>query len=398
MNKIPLTVTQLNMYAKSVIDCDKNLRSVAVKGEISNFSRHLKSGHVYFTLKDSNAAVKSVMFKSNADRISFFLGDGISVIALGKVSLYERDGTYQFYVEDIEPDGIGAYRKAFDKLKEKLELQGLFDQKHKKKIPKYPERIGVITSPIGAALKDVLSVLQRRYPIAVPVLFPCSVQGEGTSETIIEGLRHFNETGDVDVIIITRGGGSYEDLSAFNNEDLAVAVYESDIPVISAVGHEIDYTIIDYVADLRAPTPSAAAELVVPLKDYILEDLREKKNAMVECMRFRILCCENSLSKLRENLNYESFFKCKEGFVMSEVQFLKNCVDKITESKIAKLSEECSKLKTLDPLSVLTRGFSVVSVNGQAVKSVKDIKTDESFEVRLKDGVIKGVAEKIIEY
>ena len=215
MNPRPLTVTQLNMYTRSLLESDINLRSVLVKGEISNLTKHLKSGHVYFTLKDDNSAVKTVMFKSNADRLSFFLEDGISVFVKGRVSIYERDGTYQLYADEIVPDGIGSYRAAFNKLKEKLEKLGLFDSQHKKSLPKYPERIGIATSPSGAAFFDVISVLGRRYPFAVPVLFPCNVQGIGAADTVIEAIKYFNETKDVDVIIVTRGGGSYEDLIEF---------------------------------------------------------------------------------------------------------------------------------------------------------------------------------------
>lgn len=397
MNQKALTVTQLNMYTRSVIESDRNLRSVTVKGEISNFSRHLKSGHVYFTLKDSSAAVKTVMFKSNADRLAFFLEDGLAVIVRGRVSLFERDGTYQLYADDIIPDGVGAYQLAFNKLKEKLEEQGLFDPQYKKPIPKYPERIGIATSPTGAAFYDVVSILERRFPLAVPILFPCNVQGAGAAETVIEAINHFNETKDVDLIIVTRGGGSYEDLIEFNSEKLAWTVFESDIPIISAVGHEIDYTIIDYVADLRAPTPSAAAELSVPHKDAILDELELKNISMAKYVQAYFSRYERVLDVFKKSLNAGYIISDREQKLLNSEKELKANALRLVETKSNDLINSFEKLEALNPLSVLMRGFAVASKDGKTLKSVNDIKVGETFEMKLKDGVVKSAAEEIIQ-
>lgn len=397
MNRRALTVTQLNMYTRSVLESDANLRSVIVKGEISNFTKHIKSGHVYFTLKDANASVKTVMFKSNVDRIAFFLEDGISVFVTGRVSLFERDGTYQLYAEDILPDGIGSYQIAFNKLKEKLEGQGLFDEQYKKPLPEYPERIGIITSPTGAAFHDVISILERRYPMAVPVLFPCSVQGTGAAETVIEGINHFNETKDVDIIIVTRGGGSYEDLIEFNSEKLAWAVFESELPIISAVGHEIDFTIIDYVADLRAPTPSAAAELAVPHKDTVMNLLISSKRSMAKYIDFYITRYEQLVKVYKNSLKVDFVVSAKEQQLENAVNNIKNSMERIVDSKYNSAVNEIEKLGTLNPLSVLMRGYAVPLKNGQALKSIDDLNIGDNFEMRMKDGVVRGAAKEIIK-
>ncbi len=397
MNLKALTVSQLNMYTRSLIESDVNLRSITVKGEISNFTRHLKSGHVYFTLKDSNAAVKTVMFKSNADRLSFFLEDGISVFVKGRVSLFERDGTYQLYAEDIVPDGVGAYHAAFNKLKEKLEKLGLFDPQYKKPIPQFPERIGIVTSPTGAAFFDVISILERRFPLAVPVLFPCSVQGTGAAETVVEAINHFNETKDVDVIIVTRGGGSYEDLIEFNSEKLAWTVFESDLPIISAVGHEIDYTIIDFVADLRAPTPSAAAELVVPHKDSILEELELQRQSMAKAIQAHILRYERLVEMYRSGMNIDLVLSSKESRLNNAKKMLAAHILRISDSKEYELLNEMEKLNALNPLAVLMRGFALPTKDGKTIKSVNDVNIEDNFEMKMKDGVIKGAAKEIIK-
>ena len=259
-----LTIAQLNRYVKSRLDADENLYNVFLVGEISNFTDHYKTGHFYFTLKDSDAQIKAVMFRQNALRVKFKPENGLKVIVRGRVSLYEAAGSYQVFVDDMQPDGVGALNLAFEQLKERLQKEGLFDEAHKKPLPRYPQRIGVITSETGAAVQDILNILGRRFPYAEVVLAPVLVQGDGAPEQMIAALQDFNRLQNADVIIIGRGGGSAEDLWAFNDENLAYAVYRSEIPVISAVGHETDFTICDFVADLRAPTPSAAAELAVP--------------------------------------------------------------------------------------------------------------------------------------
>ena len=264
-----LTVTQLNTYAKSIVEQDTTLSNVFVMGEISNFVDHYRSGHLYMSIKDNQSVISAVMFAGNASRLKFRPENGMSVIIRGRVSIYERDGRYQLYIDDMQPDGVGALAVAFEQMKEKLSKAGLFDNEHKMRIPEIPEKIGVISSPTGAAVQDVLNVLNRRYPVAEIVFAGVQVQGDSAASTIIDAIKKLNNT-DVDVIIIARGGGSAEDLWPFNDEKLAYAIFQSAIPIISGVGHETDFTICDFVADLRAPTPSVAAELAVP-------DIREQK-------------------------------------------------------------------------------------------------------------------------
>ena len=267
----PLSVRELNLYVKDLVDRDDFLNNVYVKGEISNFKRHY-TGHLYFTLKDKDSLIKCVMFKSYTSNIKFEPQDGMQVVILGQVAVYERDGVYQIYVKGMEQEGLGALYEAYEKLKAKLEAQGLFDESHKKEIPLLPKAIGVVTSKTGAVIKDIINVTTRRFPNVVIKLYPSAVQGVGAAETIVEGIKYFNKAKNVDTIIIARGGGSLEDLWPFNEEITAHAIYESEIPIISAVGHETDFTIADFVADLRAPTPSAAGELAVP----DLEELKWK--------------------------------------------------------------------------------------------------------------------------
>lgn len=259
-----LTVSQLNRYVKSMLEENPKLREVYIKGEISGFTNHYKTGHIYMTIKDNSSSVKAVMFSECARRLAFTPMEGMSVILRAGVSLFERDGSYQIYVYEMQPDGLGAVWLAFQQLKDKLEKQGLFDNEFKKPIPSFPHRIGVITSETGAAYRDILNVLGRRWPLATIVFAPATVQGDKAVPTLIDALHQLNERGNCDVIILGRGGGSAEDLWCFNNEQLAYAVFESLVPVVSAVGHETDYTICDFVSDMRAPTPSAAAELVSP--------------------------------------------------------------------------------------------------------------------------------------
>ena len=258
-----ITVSELNSYIKSILDNDKRLSAISVRGEISNFKRH-SSGHLYFTLKDDGGQIRAVMFRSYADRIRFMPEDGMKVIVRAEVSVYAQAGTYQLYVNSMQPDGVGALYLAYEQLKERLACEGLFDQEHKIPLPSYPTRIGVITSPTSAAVRDIINVTGRRYPLATVYVYPALVQGDGAEKSLIEGLKYFEQSGLADVIIIGRGGGSIEDLWAFNSEALARCIYTMNTPVISAVGHETDFTICDFVADMRAPTPSAAAEIAVP--------------------------------------------------------------------------------------------------------------------------------------
>lgn len=279
-NTLVLSVSQLNRYIKMNFDADENLANIFISGEISNFTNHYRTGHLYFTLKDDSAAVRAVMFNSSAKRLKFMPEDGMKVIARGRVSVYEASGQYQLYVDDMQPDGVGALNLAYEQLKEKLQKEGLFSEHHKKPLPPYPEKVGVITSPTGAAVRDIINVLGRRFPYAEIVFCPVLVQGEGAHLQLTDAVNLFNSERAADVIIIGRGGGSIEDLWEFNDEGLARAVYNSEIPVISAVGHETDFTICDFVADMRAPTPSAAAELAVPDANELQYALSTLKNRM----------------------------------------------------------------------------------------------------------------------
>ena len=295
-----ITVGQLNRYVKSLLDADENLYNLYLVGEISNFTDHYKSGHFYFSLKDEDAQIKAVMFRNNASRVRFRVENGMRVIVRGRVSMYEAAGQYQIFVDDMQPDGVGALNLAFEQLKEKLQKEGLFDAAHKKPIPKMPKRVGVITSATGAAVQDILNILGRRFPLAEVVLASVLVQGEGAHEQLIAAIQEFNRNKCADVLIIGRGGGSTEDLWEFNNEDLARAVYASKIPVISAVGHETDFTICDFVADLRAPTPSAAAELAVPDQNEVLAYLDTLQNRLLRAVSLKLSDERYRLSSLTE--------------------------------------------------------------------------------------------------
>ena len=278
-----ITVSQLNNYIKRCFDSNQNFQRLYIKGEISNFKRH-SSGHIYLTLKDEGGVLRAVMFRSAAASLRFDASNGMKVIACGRVAVFERDGAYQLYIESMMPDGVGELYLAYEQLKEKLSKEGLFDEAHKKPIPKYPKKIGVITSPTGAAVRDILNVIKRRYTAADIYIYPALVQGAGAAKTIADGIKYFNENNAADVLIVGRGGGSIEDLWAFNEEEVAYAVYNSQIPIISAVGHETDFTIADFVSDLRAPTPSAGAELAVPSQTDVRQSLVMQKSKLAVCL------------------------------------------------------------------------------------------------------------------
>ena len=394
-----LSVSQLNRYVKSKLDADENLYNVFLTGEISNFTNHYKTGHFYFTLKDEGAQVKAVMFKSNAARVKFQPQDGLRVIVRGRVSLYEAGGSYQVFVDDMQPDGAGALNLAFEQLKEKLEKAGIFDPAHKKAIPRYPQRIGVITSPTGAAIQDILKILGRRYPLAEVIFAPVLVQGEGAPEQMIAALQAFNRKSCADVLILGRGGGSAEDLWAFNDEKLAYAVYASEIPVISAVGHETDFTICDFAADLRAPTPSAAAELAVP-------DATEVR-ANVYALQNRL---QRSVSSLLRNRRYAYTALTERGVLQNPSLYFDALRMRTAElyrrfealqtgllqKERLRLSENAAKLQSLSPLAVLARGYAVASrADGSVVRSANALQSGETLRLRFADGTASCVVNEI---
>ena len=383
-----ISVTELNKYIKDKIDKDEMLNNVFVKGEISNYKHHY-TGHLYFTLKDENSLIKCIMFKGYAANLKFEPKDGMKVTIFGSVSVFERDGVYQIYVKAMQEDGIGSLYKAYEEMKAKLEKEGLFDQSHKKKIPLMPRCIGVLTSNTGAVIRDIINVSTRRNPNVYIKLLPVPVQGPGAAEKIVDAIKTMNEKKLADVIIVARGGGSLEDLWPFNEEIVARAIYDSELPVISAVGHETDFTIADFVADLRAPTPSAAAELAVPnIADIKLKlegyDNRYKLalKKKVEFMKLRYEKCMNS------RVFKEPLQKINEKYILIDmkVKTMQNSISNIYNNKKTNMIKHIAKLDALSPLKTLTRGYSIVQANGKVVKSIEELKKDEEIDIRLVDG------------
>lgn len=389
-NTLVLSVSQLNRYIKMNFDADENLANIFISGEISNFTNHYRTGHLYFTLKDDSAAVRAVMFNSSAKRLKFMPEDGMKVIARGRVSVYEASGQYQLYVDDMQPDGVGALNLAYEQLKEKLQKEGLFSELHKKPLPPYPEKVGVITSPTGAAVRDIINVLGRRFPYAEIVFCPVLVQGEGAHLQLTDAVNLFNSERAADVIIIGRGGGSIEDLWEFNDEGLARAVCNSEIPVISAVGHETDFTICDFVADMRAPTPSAAAELAVPDANELQYALSALKNRM-------FLNVSSGIADRRSRLEYltsKGALKSPDEMLSNRSQRLDTTFSKMLSSyenriggKKVEFISAATALSKLDPMSVLMRGFAFVSdKNGKNVYSSQALAKGDKINVRFHDG------------
>lgn len=389
-NTLVLSVSQLNRYIKMNFDADENLANIFISGEISNFTNHYRTGHLYFTLKDDSSAVRAVMFNSSAKRLKFMTEDGMKVIARGRVSVYEASGQYQLYVDDMQPDGVGALNLAYEQLKEKLQKEGLFSELHKKPLPPYPEKVGVITSPTGAAVRDIINVLGRRFSYAEIVFCPVLVQGDGAHLQLTDAVNLFNSERAADVIIIGRGGGSIEDLWEFNDEGLARAVYNSEIPVISAVGHETDFTICDFVADMRAPTPSAAAELAVPDANELQYALSALKNRM-------FLNVSSGIADRRSRLEYltsKGVLKSPDEMLSNRSQRLDTAFSKMLSSyenriggKKVEFISAATALSKLDPMSVLMRGFAFVSdKNGKNVYSSQALEKGDKINVRFHDG------------
>lgn len=383
-----ITVSELNNYIKDKIADDEFLNNVLIKGEISNFKNHY-TGHMYFTLKDENSLIKCIMFKSYAQKLEFMPKDGMKVFVLGSVSVFERDGIYQIYVKAMQEDGLGALYKKYEELKSKLQEQGLFDEHHKLKIPKMPKVIGVLTSQTGSVIKDIINVSTRRNPKVRIRLLPVPVQGEGAAEKISDGIIFMNKNKLADVLILARGGGSLEDLWPFNEEILAHTIYNSEIPIISAVGHETDFSISDFVADLRAPTPSAAAELAVPdmyeinknIKMYE-ERLRRSLLKKVEIMKLRYQKCISSRVFKEPKRNIEDNYIKLDKYLKSMETAVKN---KQKEQR-TKYIEIVSKLDALSPLKTLARGYSIVESENKIIKSIKHIKSNDIVTLKFSDG------------
>jgi len=396
-----LTVSQINTYLKSVIDGDYNLKNIYVSGEISNFTNHYRTGHFYFTLKDEKAAIKAVMFKTAAQRVRFQIENGMRVIIRGNISVFERDGVYQLYAEDIAPDGVGALNLAYEQLKNKLYSLGMFDAEHKKPIPQFPERIGVITSPTGAAVRDIMNVLSRRYPYAEIVLAPVQVQGDSAAPQICAAIKQFNLMHGADVLIVGRGGGSIEDLWAFNDEAVAYAIYESDIPVISAVGHETDFTIADFVSDLRAPTPSAAAELAVPDYRELLYTLDKVLDSMYDALHKTISAYELNIVSAEKNLLALSPQK-KIELDLSNTQYYKtklfSSMDRLFEKYQSVLQSQATTLEYASPLKIIARGYSIASDSeGNTIDSIARVKSGDKISLRVNDGYISAVVDSVTD-
>lgn len=386
-----LSVSQLNFYVKSLLDNDMHLGSVFISGEISNLKDHYSSGHIYMSLKDEKSVISAVMFAGYARTLRFKPENGMKIIARGRVTLYEATGQYQLYIEDMQPDGAGSLAIAFEQLKNKLQSQGLFDASHKKKIPKFPKSIAVITSPTGAAIADIKNILFRRYPSIDVIVCPVLVQGENAPKQLTEMVNLVSRYKAADVIIIGRGGGSAEDLWAFNSEELAYAIYDCTVPVISAVGHETDFTICDFVSDLRAPTPSAAAELAVPDREELLQNLYAQKQYIDSLTDRKLTQLSKTLKILSTRINAVSplyklnMFEKKLDLTSSKINALMQ--NKLRE-KSEKLTSLSSKLEALNPISVLSRGYSMTTVSDKIVRSVNDVIKNDVITVHLKDGCV----------
>lgn len=394
-----ISVSELNNYIKNMFDSSRFLSAVTVKGEISNFTYH-RSGHLYFSLKDGESQIKAVMFRSSASRLKFMPESGMKVIAHGSVSVFQRDGTYQLYVASMQPDGIGALYLAYEQLKEKLYAEGLFDNEHKKLLPEMPERIGVITSPTGAAVRDIINVVGRRFPLATIYLYPALVQGSGSEESLIRGFDYLDRSGLADVIIIGRGGGSIEDLWSFNSERLARRIFEAKTPVISAVGHETDFTICDFVSDMRAPTPSAAAELAVPDINEIYLRLDTCVSRASNSLMRKLEISEERFLSLRSKIIDDGlvrYFASLEDAIALCQKSLGDSISKKLDSESNRFTNICDKLSVLSPLNVLKRGYSIVTTEDGRIATTENIESGDQLLITISNGTIKAEVKEICE-
>ena len=400
MERRIITVSELNEYIKMVLEHDELLMRIFVKGEISNFTNHYKTGHFYFSLKDEGGTVRAVMFRGSAARLKFMPENGMRVIVGGRVGVFPRDGQYQIYAETMEPDGIGALYIAYEQLKKKLEAEGLFDASKKKPLPKIPTRIGVITSPTGAAIRDIIHILGRRFPLARVILYPALVQGEGAAPDLVRGLDYFNQMGNVDVIIIGRGGGSLEDLWAFNDETLARHVAASRIPVISAVGHETDFTLCDFAASRRAPTPSAAAEIAVPETGELARKLANVTSRIELLLEGRLKLYRERLARAagaRVLKDPIYLIDDKRLALAMEERALFDRMGAVLTAKRADFEKDTAKLHALSPLAVLSRGYGAVfDAGGKVIRNAAETRPGERLSVMLSDGRIHTTVDEIV--
>lgn len=397
MNDKYLTVTQINKYIKYKFDRDENLNTVFLKGEISNFKNHT-TGHMYFTLKDESSRILAVMFRNNAAKINFRPMDGTKVLVVGKISCYEANGNYQIYVEEMIEDGVGNLYLEFEKLKKKLSDKGYFDERLKKPIPKFPKKIGIITATTGAAIRDIITTINRRYNLANLYIFPCLVQGENAKDDIVKNIG-IADTYNLDVIILGRGGGSIEDLWGFNEEIVADAIYNCNTPIISAVGHEIDFTISDFVSDLRAPTPTAAAELAVPNKIDLINYIKQMEIRATKSINNNL----NLKSEKLVSLMNSYILKNPSNIYEIKMQKLDNLLDKLSNNinNIYKLKEYSfvkilNKLDALNPILTIKRGYSITKIDDKVIKDIKDVKENDIISTEINNGYIKSKVIDVI--
>jgi len=390
------TITALNKAIKNMFEREPALNKIYLKGEISNFKHHSR-GHLYFTLKDDTSRLAAVMFQSFSSKLNFEPEDGMKVLVCGRVSVYEATGSYQIYVEQMEQDGQGNLFLELEKLKKKLSQEGLFDQEHKRPIPRFPKRIGIVTAPTGAAIRDILSTIKRRYPLCETILFPALVQGEGAKESIVKQLTTAQDF-DLDLIICGRGGGSIEDLWAFNEEIVARAIYNSKIPIISAVGHEIDWTIADFVADLRAPTPTGAAEMAVPNLVDLNTLINQYKIRSNEVIKKELKLYTNRLNDLKNNYvlkNPMALYEVKEQKLDHHIDTLNKFIKTYLNNRNHSYELLINKLELLNPLGILKKGYSIVTKDDKTIKTAKDLKQNDEINVRFSEGTIKATVKEI---
>ena len=384
------TVTQINNYIKALLDRVDVIQNIWIRGEISNFKLH-SSGHIYMTLKDEGAILRAVMFKSAAMRLPFRPENGMKVAARGRIGVFERDGQYQLYVEEMEIEGQGDLYRLFEELKKKLAGEGIFDEKHKKPVPLFPKTVGIVTSPTGAAVRDIINILRRRYPVTKALLYPALVQGQGAAASIVRAIEYFNMEEKADVLIVGRGGGSIEDLWAFNEEATVRAIYASKIPVISAVGHETDFTLSDFAADMRAPTPSAAAELAVPEIREIYSFVNESEARLRSLLLSKAEARDKQLKLLTERASFTNFSRRLENLMQESDRAEENLIkayESALKNRMNAARELAAGLDALSPLKVFDRGYSLTMKGGRSVKRVKDIEIGDTVEIILSDGKI----------